>query len=57
MWCYAFADASLIFLFTPYASEITFLFWGPNINGWSCLMTVLRHPYGEIDKSQWNTRY
>jgi uncharacterized protein len=54
MWWYSFDDASLTrFLSTPYGSETTSPFWYPNINGWSYLMAVVQHPYGETEESEW----
>lgn len=37
---------------TPYGAETTSPYWYPNINGWSYLMSVVQHPYGESDSDQ-----
>jgi hypothetical protein len=34
---------------TPYGSETTSPYFYPDINGWSYLMSVIQHPYGESD--------
>jgi hypothetical protein len=53
MWYHNFKDGSLTrFLTTPYGSETTSPYWYPNINGWSYLMAVVQHPYGESDKDK-----
>lgn len=50
IWAYNFADASLTRIqTTPYGAETTSPYWYPNINGWSYLMSVVQHPYGESD--------
>lgn len=50
IWAYNFADESLTRIqTTPYGAETTSPYWYPNINGWSYLMSVVQHPYGESD--------
>jgi len=34
---------------TPYGAETTSAYWYPNVNGFSYLMSVVQHPYGESD--------
>jgi uncharacterized protein len=53
IWAYNFTDASLTRIqTTPYGAETTSPYWYPNINGWSYLMSVVQHPYGESDGGQ-----
>ena len=55
MWAYSFSDGSLTRMFsTPYGSEVTSPYWYNNINGWTYLVTVVQHPYGESDQDQAN---
>lgn len=37
---------------TPYGSETTSPYYYPNINGWSYIMSVVQHPYGESDEDK-----
>jgi len=37
---------------TPYGSETTSPYFYRNINGFSYMMAVVQHPYGESDKNQ-----
>ena len=37
---------------TPYGSETTSPYYYPNINGYSYLMSVVQHPYGESDENK-----
>ncbi|GMH45908.1 hypothetical protein BSKO_13871 [Bryopsis sp. KO-2023] len=37
---------------TPYGAETTGPFWYPDINGWSYMMVVVQHPYGESDREK-----
>ena len=37
---------------TPYGAEATSAYWYPNINGFSYLMSVVQHPYGESDSDK-----
>lgn len=37
---------------TPYGSETTSPYYYPNINGWSYIMSVIQHPYGESDEDK-----
>ena len=37
---------------TPYGSETTSPYYYPNINGWSYIMSVVQHPYGESDQDK-----
>jgi hypothetical protein len=37
---------------TPYGSETTSPYHYPNVNGWSYLMSVIQHPYGESDSDK-----
>jgi len=37
---------------TPYGSETTSPYFYPNIGGWSYIMSVIQHPYGESDKDK-----
>jgi len=50
IWAYDFDSAELTRIqTTPYGSETTSPYWYPNINGWSYMMSVVQHPYGESD--------
>ena len=50
IWAYDFDAKSLTRIqTTPYGAETTSPYWYPNINGWSYLMSVVQHPYGESD--------
>jgi len=37
---------------TPYGSETTSPYFYPDINGWSYIMSVIQHPYGESDSDK-----
>ena len=37
---------------TPYGSETTSPYYYPNVNGYSYLMSVIQHPYGESDEDK-----
>jgi hypothetical protein len=37
---------------TPYGSETTSPYFYPDINGWSYIMSVIQHPYGESDEDK-----
>lgn len=37
---------------TPYGSETTSPYYYPNVNGWSYVMSVIQHPYGESDEDK-----
>ncbi|CAD7705042.1 unnamed protein product, partial [Ostreobium quekettii] len=37
---------------TPYGSETTSPYYYPDINGWSYIMAVIQHPYGESDQDK-----
>lgn len=37
---------------TPYGAETTGPYWHPDINGWSYMMVVVQHPYGESDQDK-----
>jgi hypothetical protein len=37
---------------TPYGSETTSPYFYPNINGFSYLMSVIQHPFGESDQDE-----
>jgi secreted PhoX family phosphatase len=37
---------------TPYGSETTSPYFYPNIGGWSYIMSVIQHPYGESDQDK-----
>jgi secreted PhoX family phosphatase len=37
---------------TPYGSETTSPYLYPDINGWSYIMSVVQHPYGESDEDK-----
>jgi secreted PhoX family phosphatase len=37
---------------TPYGAETTSLYYYPNIGGYSYVMTVVQHPYGESDQDK-----
>lgn len=37
---------------TPYGSETTSPYFYPNVNGFSYLMSVIQHPYGESDEDK-----
>lgn len=39
-------------LSTPYGSETTGPYWHSNINGWSYMLAVVQHPYGESDREK-----
>ena len=50
LWCYNIESKVLTrLLTTPYGSETTSPYFYPDINGWSYLMAVVQHPYGESD--------
>lgn len=36
----------------PYGSEVSGIYWHSNINGWSYMMVVVQHPYGESDEEK-----
>ena len=53
IWAYDLKDQSLTRIqTTPYGSETTSPYWYPNINGWSYLISVVQHPYGESDEDK-----
>jgi hypothetical protein len=53
MWYHDFKTKALTrILETPYGSEVTSPYWYPNIHGWSYLITVIQHPYGESDEAK-----
>lgn len=53
MWYHDFeSGATVRMLTTPYGSETTSPYWYPNINGWSYIMAVVQHPYGETDEDK-----
>lgn len=37
---------------TPYGAETTSVYWYPNLKGFSYLMSVVQHPYGESDSDK-----
>jgi secreted PhoX family phosphatase len=37
---------------TPYGAETTSPYFYPDINGWSYIMSVVQHPYGESDEDK-----
>lgn len=53
MWSYNINTQKLTrILTTPYGSETTSPYFYPDINGFSYLMSVIQHPYGESDQDQ-----
>ncbi len=53
IWAFDLNDQSLTRIqTTPYGSETTSPYWYPNINGWSYLISVVQHPYGESDEDK-----
>lgn len=57
VWAYDLKTKKLTrILSTPYGSEATSVYHYPDINGWSYLMTVVQHPYGESDQDKARSR-
>ncbi|NVJ91517.1 MAG: DUF839 domain-containing protein [Methylocystaceae bacterium] len=53
VWSYNLKDQALTRIeTTPYGSETTGVYFYPDINGFSYLMSVAQHPYGESDEDQ-----
>lgn len=53
VWAYNLKDKMLTRIFTtPYGAETTSVYYYPNYNGWSYIMSVVQHPYGESDQDQ-----
>jgi len=53
IWAYNLKTAELTRIqTTPYGSETTSPYWYPDINGWSYMMSVVQHPYGESDSDK-----
>lgn len=53
MWAYNIETKSLTrVLTTPYGSEVTSTYVYPNVNGFSYIMGVVQHPYGESDQDK-----
>ncbi|MCB1353398.1 MAG: DUF839 domain-containing protein [Rhodobacteraceae bacterium] len=53
IWAYNLDSGELTRIFTtPYGSETTSPYFYPDINGWSYLMAVVQHPYGESDEDK-----
>jgi hypothetical protein len=53
VWSYNIETKALTrILTTPYGSETTSLYHYPNVNGFSYIMTVVQHPYGESDQAK-----
>ena len=53
VWAYDMTSARLSRIqTTPYGSETTSPYFYPSINGWSYVMSVIQHPFGESDQDQ-----
>ncbi|WP_116133790.1 PhoX family phosphatase [Tropicimonas sp. IMCC34043] len=53
IWAYDMETGGLTrVLSTPYGSETTSPYFYPNINGWSYIIAVVQHPYGESDEDK-----
>lgn len=52
VWSYNVETKKLTRIFTtPYGAETTSLFYYPDLGGFSYIMTVIQHPYGESDET------
>ena len=53
IWAYSLEKGDLTRIeTTPYGSETTSPYHYPDINGWSYIMSVVQHPYGESDQDK-----
>ncbi len=53
IWAYNLSSGKLTRIqTTPYGSETTSPYYYPNLNGFSYLMSVVQHPYGESDQDK-----